>query len=95
MRKDSDIAEDSMMNLKMKIIEWLTKGWDLLVVARCGANGCVFMNADEESEKHLRAILYSAFRNDQEQVKSLILGAAEDWLKEREVETKNFIEKIK
>lgn len=83
------------MDLKIRIIQWLTRKWDLLIVARCGANGCVFMNADEESEKHLRAILYSAFHNDQKQVKSLILGAAEDWLKEREVETKNFIERIK
>jgi len=94
-REDSDIAEDSMMNLKMKIIQWLTRKWDLLIVARCGANGCVFMNADEESEKHLRAILHSAFENNQNQVKHLILGATEDWLKERDVETRNFIEKIK
>jgi hypothetical protein len=53
------------------------------------------MNADEESEKHLRAILHSAFENNQNQVKHLILGATEDWLKEREVETRNFIERIK
>ena len=84
-----------MMDLKIRIIQWLTRGWDLLVVARCGANGCVFLNADEESGQHLRAILHAAFENNQDQVKSLILGATEDWLKEREVETKNFIERIK
>lgn len=84
------------MDLKIRIIQWLTRKWDLLIVARCGANGCVFLNADEEeSEQHLRAILHSAFENNQDQVKSLILGATEDWLMEREVETKNFIERIK
>lgn len=84
-----------MMDLKIRIIQWLTRRWDLLIVARCGANGRVVLNADEESEKHLRAILHSAFEDNQNQVKILILGATEDWLKEREVETRNFIEKIK
>ena len=84
------------MDLKIRIIQWLTRKWDLLIVARCGADGCVFLNDDEEeSEQHLRAILHSAFENNQDQVKSLILGATEDWLMEREVETKNFIERIK
>lgn len=85
-----------MMDLKIRIIQWLTRSWDIFIVARDGINGCVVLSADEnEGENHLRAILHSAFHNDQEQVKSLILGAAEDWLKEREVETKNFIERIK
>lgn len=70
--------------------------WDFLLVARAECNGYVLMNADEEEgEKHLRAILHSSFRHDEERVKNLILGVSEDWLKERVVETKEFIERIK
>lgn len=83
------------MSWKIRFILWLVRKWDFLLVARCGENGCVTMNADEESERHLRAILHSAFQNGQDRVKDLIFGATEDWLMEREVETKIFIEKIK
>lgn len=82
------------MMWRTKLICFLARRWDMLLVARGGREGCVIMNADEESEKHLRAILHSAFENGQENVKSLILGTTEDWLKERVVETKNFIAKI-
>lgn len=90
-----DIAEGNMKNIKIKIILWLIRKWDFLIVGRCNEMGCVLTNTDEESERHLRAILHASFRDGREDVKSLILGASEDWLKEREVETKNFIERIK
>lgn len=90
-----DIADDNMKKLKIGLICWLMRRWDFLIVGRCDEMGYVLTNSDEESEPHLRAILYASFRDGREDVKSLILGASEDWLKEREVETKNFIEKIK
>lgn len=93
-REVSDIAEDNM-NWRIKLILMLVKKWDFLLVARCGEMGCVTMNADDDSQMHLRAILHSAFENGQDNVKSVILGASEDWLKEREIETRNFIERIK
>lgn len=83
------------MKLKLKLIKFLARKWDFLIVARSGEAGCVMYNQDEDSEAHIRAILYSAFENGYEDVKSIILGASEDWLKERVVETKNFIERIK
>lgn len=84
-----------MMDLKIKIIRWLIRKWDFLIVARDGNEGCVILNGDDESEKHLRAILCSAFRDRQEKVQDIIIGTAEDWLKCHVVEANNFIKKIK
>lgn len=81
------------MRLKMKIILWLIRKWDFFFVGDIDGNGVVAMS--DEGDEYLRGILHAAFLNGQDNVKNLILGAAEDWLKEREVETRNFIERIK
>lgn len=83
------------MKLKLTLIKLLMRNWDFFLVARSGENGCVVYNQDEESEAHIRAILHSAFESGEEDIKRLVLGATEDWLKERVVETKDFIERIK
>lgn len=95
-KTDLDTLGDSIMGkLKVKIATWLLDNCDYLLVARTNNEGIVAMKADEDAIKHLRAILHASFLDGQEQIKEVIIGATEDWLKEREVETKNFIERIK
>lgn len=81
------------MDLKVKIISWLIRKWDFLLVARDGIEGMVVYEEDNDKRGNLATILYSCMEYKDE-VKELTLSAAEKYLSRYEIEGRNFCKRV-
>lgn len=84
-----------MIRLKTKLIELLLHNYDYFMVMRHKCDGCVMEVGDEEDRVHLCNIMLSAMQDDNAHTREIILNTAEAYLKPLEIESKNFIERIK
>lgn len=81
------------MDFKLKIISWLIRKWDFLLVARDGIEGMVAYEEEKDKHGHLATILYSCMEHEEE-VKELVLIAAEKYLSRYEIEGRNFCKRV-
>lgn len=81
------------MDFKVKIISWLIRKWDFLLVARDGIEGMVVYEEDNDKRGNLAAILYSCMEYKDE-VKELTLSAAEKYLSRYEIVGRNFCKRV-
>ena len=83
------------MNLKYRIIKFLARRWDfLLVVHEPDHQGAVMYQVeDEERAEHVIAILASCM-SEKDEVKALILGATAQHFDRYEIDGNNFLQEV-
>lgn len=84
-----------MLDILTKIIAWMLRKCDFVLVVRRKGDGYFVINGDDEGRKHLEAITMCAIRNGYVGAKEYILDTAAEYLKPLEIESKEFIERIK
>lgn len=84
-----------MFDILVKFVTWILRRCDFLLVVRRHGEGYAVTNADGDGRKHLSAITVCAIKNGYDEVKDYILDTAADYLKPLEIESKDFMERIK
>lgn len=82
-----------MLNLRMKIIEWLLGGLEYVLIAHIeGKNGvhhgAVLTQVDDKKD-HLQGIIASGMEGN-EDIKSIILDGAKKYFSRYEIDSRNF-----
>lgn len=84
-----------MFDLLIKLVTWMMRRCDYMLVVRRRGKGFLAVNTDEDGRKHLSAITVCAIKNGYEDAKDYVLDTAADYLQPLAIESREFAERIK